>query len=210
MTPPTNAVGSQYTASLLASLLNPGLVHAAGVCSPHESVCDIGEPLSAKLLQLLHNPGLVHAAGVCSPHESVCDIGEPLSAKLLQLLHNLAFVELHEFLLAPLLRAATGTPFSCADGHSCYCPHTTAVEKGLGWWETSTHGPCASTASLAPCPALEQQLMLFAAFLAGQGLHWPTLADNNELSGSSLESSHPGRSLFLGQDEALPCLQLLL
>ena len=78
----------------------------------------------------LLNPGSVPAAGVCFSHASVCDTREPPSAKLLQSLRNLDFVELHKFLPAPLLRAATGTPTSCADGHSCHCPHTTAVEKG--------------------------------------------------------------------------------
>ena len=55
--------------------------------------------------------------------------GEPLSAKLLQALHSLDFVKLHEFLPAPLLRAATGTPTSCAGCHSCHCTHTAAGKQ---------------------------------------------------------------------------------
>ena len=43
---PTSTAGSQDTASLLASLLNPGSVLAAGVCSPHASVCDTGASIS--------------------------------------------------------------------------------------------------------------------------------------------------------------------
>ena len=84
---------------------------------------------TASLLVSLLNPGSVTAVGVCSPCASVCATGEPLSVKLLQSLRNLDFVELHKFLPAPLLRAATGIPTSCADGHSSHCPHTTAVDK---------------------------------------------------------------------------------
>ena len=50
---------------------------------------------------------------------SVCDTGEPLSTCVIQLLRSLEFVELHEFLPAPLLRAMGGTGI----GGSCSCCH---------------------------------------------------------------------------------------
>ena len=54
----------------------------------------------------------------------ICDTGEPLSSKVLQQLQTLEFVELHEFLPAPLLRALESTdknPSTC-QLHSCCNP----------------------------------------------------------------------------------------
>ena len=59
---------------------------------------------------------------------AVCDTGEPLSTWVIQQLRLLEFVELHEFLPAPLLRAmgSTGMGNSCA---CCHANHPLPSEK---------------------------------------------------------------------------------
>ena len=65
---------------------------------------------------------------------------------------------------------------------------------------------CQRTA-LTPCPASEHQLMLFAGFLASQGLRWQTIKSYLE----AVRNLHIRAGLpFPGQDESLPRLQLLL
>ena len=51
----------------------------------------------------------IASISTCTSKAKICDTGEPLSSKVLQQLQTLEFVELHEFLPAPLLRALEST-----------------------------------------------------------------------------------------------------
>ena len=80
--------------------LSSSLAHLAVTSTP---TCAASPPDTTSILALLVTPGSVSTIGVHPPRAFVCDTGEPLSAKLLQALRSLDFVELHEFLPAPLL-----------------------------------------------------------------------------------------------------------
>ena len=70
---------------------------------------------TSTLLAALGTAGPIPTAQVQSKW-SVCDTGEPISPRVVQLIKSLEFVELHEFLPAPLLRALATTPTT-----SCGC-----------------------------------------------------------------------------------------
>ena len=125
-------------------------------------------------------PGSVPTIRVHLPRASECDTGEPLLAKLLQALHSLDFVELHEFLPAPLLRAAIGTPTSCVGCHSCHYTHTTAAKQIKTVGDIYTWMMCFHRFTAAPLafhPAKASQFLAYAnnilqAYLQFEGDRW--------------------------------------
>ena len=76
------------------------------------------DPTVASLMVTASGSGIPSVA-VGTPKLKICDTGEPLSSKVMQQLQTLEFVELHEFLPAPLLRALEGMDPSSCPSHSC-------------------------------------------------------------------------------------------
>lgn len=69
---------------------------------------------STLLAEPMVSTPVASAAIIAGEHTVVCATGEPLSKKVLKLLRSPAFLELHEFLLAPLLHAAMSNgPSDC-------------------------------------------------------------------------------------------------
>ena len=100
--------------------------------------------------------------------------------KLLQALRSLDFVKLHEFLPAPPLRAATGTPTSCAGCHSYYCTRTAAGKQTKTVGDSYTWMMCFhrfTVAVLVFCPTKSSQFLAFAnnilqVYLQFEGDRW--------------------------------------
>ena len=85
---------------------------------------------------------------------SVCDTGEPISARILQLLRGLEFVELHEFLPAPLLRelrsADSSQPCGCCQSRLHLEKRQTKTVGDIFTWLLCFHRFVAAASSFHP------------------------------------------------------------
>ena len=114
----------------------------------------------------------VASATVTNTCQAVCDTGEPLSDRVIKLLHSLDYVELHEFLLAPLLCAVV------AEGlQNCKRCATKEKDKWMPkmvsdmyTWLPCFHQFVAAAASVHP--TMTSQFMAYANTIQHEGDGW--------------------------------------
>ena len=136
-------------------------------------------PQISALLASLGSAGSVVSATTSAPKGSVCDTGEPLSPRVLQLLKSLEFIELHEFLPAPLLRELratdTKTPCGCCHSHHVLGKRPTKTVGDVFTWMLCFHRFVAAASTFHPGKVsqfLAYSNTILRAYLEFEGDGW--------------------------------------